>query len=473
MNFTKIMIKNFKCINEASIELAPLTIFVGPNGSGKTSILEAIALFAQSNRRKLEEAVTREAFGTMTEEIKPLVNFEEINDIFYKRDLRNELSLGFEVELKEGELEEIMENLEGQRREWEEKARMDEKFSEGAKVFSEIVEKMKLGLEKNRRISYEYRMKRDEKELHTHILTIGNIKIECPMEKTTSETEVEGFPLEVDITGHAYFLPETIILSTKGQTVLNLMKVMEILRRRVGDIERDREIFYISANRGYFPWEYEGKEKNEVGVNGEYTIEVISKILAERDLKKISDFEFFCSLFGVKKPWSGWKRRRDILTSSYLDPFIGSPYNLKFPHLGYGSKQILPVITQIVKEEGKVILVEEPEISMHPEYQRRLPFLFAYAVSKGHQVIVTTHSSYFVLALGEAIQGEKLTPEKYGVTEEREIKLDPNNVIVYHVDRDREGVKIKKLEFAEDGFIKEGIPSFVNVERKLFERILR
>jgi len=53
MNFVKVMIKNFKCINELLIELSPLTVFVGPNGSGKTSILEAIALFAQSNGRSL------------------------------------------------------------------------------------------------------------------------------------------------------------------------------------------------------------------------------------------------------------------------------------------------------------------------------------------------------------------------------------------------------------------------------------
>jgi len=216
---------------------------------------------------------------------------------------------------------------------------------------------------------------------------------------------------------------------------------------------------------------YKAKGKDEVGVFGEYTIEVISKILAERNLEKIKDLEFFCSLFGIEKPRSGWIRIGDILTSSYLDPFIGSPYSLSFPHLGYGSKQILPVITQIVKDENKVILIEEPEISMHPEYQVRLPFLFAYAINRGHQIIVTTHSSYFVLALGLAIQGETLTPEKYGVPEERKIKLSLDDVIVYHVSRDKEGVKIKKLEFAEDGFIKEGIPSFVDVERTLFRRI--
>ena len=43
----KVVIKNFKCIKELELELAPLTILVGPNSSGKSSILEALALMAQ------------------------------------------------------------------------------------------------------------------------------------------------------------------------------------------------------------------------------------------------------------------------------------------------------------------------------------------------------------------------------------------------------------------------------------------
>lgn len=116
-------------------------------------------------------------------------------------------------------------------------------------------------------------------------------------------------------------------------------------------------------------------------------------------------------------------------------------------------------------------MIEEPEMSMHPGYQTRLSFLFAHALKKGHQMIVTTHSSYLVLALGIAIQGEKLTPEKYGVPEEREIKLEQKDVLVYQIERDKEGVKLERLEFGEDNFIKTGIPTFVDVERELFERI--
>lgn len=43
---TKVEIKNFKCIHDLQLELSPLTVLIGKNDTGKTSILEAIGFFA-------------------------------------------------------------------------------------------------------------------------------------------------------------------------------------------------------------------------------------------------------------------------------------------------------------------------------------------------------------------------------------------------------------------------------------------
>ena len=45
---TKLGLRNFKSISESGIEidLKPLTVLIGPNASGKSSILEAIGIFA-------------------------------------------------------------------------------------------------------------------------------------------------------------------------------------------------------------------------------------------------------------------------------------------------------------------------------------------------------------------------------------------------------------------------------------------
>ncbi len=45
---TSVAIDNFKNIRHQRIGLEPLTVFVGPKGSGKTSVLEAIDLAARA-----------------------------------------------------------------------------------------------------------------------------------------------------------------------------------------------------------------------------------------------------------------------------------------------------------------------------------------------------------------------------------------------------------------------------------------
>ena len=45
---TRVSIKNFKAIRDASVDLTPVHLLIGPNDSGKTSVLEAIAAICRS-----------------------------------------------------------------------------------------------------------------------------------------------------------------------------------------------------------------------------------------------------------------------------------------------------------------------------------------------------------------------------------------------------------------------------------------
>ena len=44
----KISLKNFKAFKEVEIELKPITILVGPNNSGKSSLIQSIILIQQT-----------------------------------------------------------------------------------------------------------------------------------------------------------------------------------------------------------------------------------------------------------------------------------------------------------------------------------------------------------------------------------------------------------------------------------------
>ena len=56
-----------------------------------------------------------------------------------------------------------------------------------------------------------------------------------------------------------------------------------------------------------------------------------------------------------------------------------------------------------VAKKGELFMVDEPELSLHPENQRRIARLFARLVNAGVKVFITTHSDYIVKELNTLI----------------------------------------------------------------------
>jgi len=52
-------VKNFRSIKECDVELAPLTVFIGPNASGKTSFVDALLFLATGLREPLQKALSQ------------------------------------------------------------------------------------------------------------------------------------------------------------------------------------------------------------------------------------------------------------------------------------------------------------------------------------------------------------------------------------------------------------------------------
>jgi recombinational DNA repair ATPase RecF len=49
-------VQNYKALRDVTLDLTPLHLLIGPNDSGKTSILEAIAALCRSVDHELKEA---------------------------------------------------------------------------------------------------------------------------------------------------------------------------------------------------------------------------------------------------------------------------------------------------------------------------------------------------------------------------------------------------------------------------------
>jgi len=89
-----------------------------------------------------------------------------------------------------------------------------------------------------------------------------------------------------------------------------------------------------------------------------------------------------------------------------------------------------------VAEPGNLLIVDEPELNLHPENQRRLARLFARLVNIGIKVFITTHSDYIIKELNTLIMLKPRTDrmkkvmEQYHYTEAE--LLSPEQVQAYY-----------------------------------------
>lgn len=108
--------------------------------------------------------------------------------------------------------------------------------------------------------------------------------------------------------------------------------------------------------------------------------------------------------------------------------------------VGFGISQVLPIATEISARSNSVIMIEQPEIHLHPAMQAELADLFIETVdpSRGaNQVIAETHSEVMIMRLQKRI---------------REHLLSPCDVLLLYVDQDVEGnAVIQELRLDENG----------------------
>ena len=106
---------------------------------------------------------------------------------------------------------------------------------------------------------------------------------------------------------------------------------------------------------------------------------------------------------------------------------------------GFGASQILPVIVEcLYAPRGATLLIEQPEIHLNAHHQLELPNFFAEIISKekGKQVIVETHSEYFLKRISTLIAKGQLKSDQ---------------VIVYYCHADQDGSHIQPITLDEKG----------------------
>jgi hypothetical protein len=120
--------------------------------------------------------------------------------------------------------------------------------------------------------------------------------------------------------------------------------------------------------------------------------------------------------------------------------------------VGYGVGQLLPVITQCCLSDGGLIIVEQPEVHLHPRLQSAVGDLFIETVKTGSgQLLVETHSEHLVLRILRRI---------------REGAFSAADLSILYVDLHDDGAAfVRRLEVSDRGELIDGWPGDFFEER--------
>ena len=107
--------------------------------------------------------------------------------------------------------------------------------------------------------------------------------------------------------------------------------------------------------------------------------------------------------------------------------------------VGYGVGQMLPLVTELVgPEQRDVYLLQQPEVHLHPRAQAGLGSLFCELASEDRQLIVETHSDHLIDRVRMEVRD--------GTTD-----LKPEEVLVLYFERNEIDVTIHEIRFDELG----------------------
>lgn len=137
-------------------------------------------------------------------------------------------------------------------------------------------------------------------------------------------------------------------------------------------------------------------------------------------------------------------------------------------HVGVGVSQVLPILVlAFLANEGDVLILEQPELHLHPKVQTRLADFFVSMNAVGKQCIIETHSEYLINRL------------RLLVAKSDDTKIS-DETMIYFVEKDKEEGYSKyreitinpygKIDHWPDGFFDEGEDLASQIVRASFEK---
>lgn len=400
----KLQIKNFKCLKDTGkLKISPLTLLVGPNSSGKSSLIYALLILKQTvdSRDVLNPLLINSNY----------IKLGTYKDLIYGHKIRKNLCVFIEFEHHQRSLTEELFPI-------GEKMTINTKF-----MYNEYSKEIELQETSMSTIPpfHEFSIIRHRRNIYE--IKSVDYKNGRPDEKSQKSSKVRPFKFY----GYRSITPQTkkIIKDFFGFAVFpNLIENLFTRLFYIGPLRAWPERFYIAG----------GEAPQDVGLRGERSVDVLvssgrsgvkkHKKLLENVNKWIRKFNMGLE---VKLKQIG---KVDYYQLIILDPYMKIEVNL--PDVGFGVSQLLPVIVEgYYAPSGAILLIEQPEIHLHPMAQCCLGDLLIEIAKQKKTVIVETHSEHIISRVRRRIA---------------EGKINRNDVSIYYFEPGPEGSIVQELK---------------------------
>jgi len=211
-----------------------------------------------------------------------------------------------------------------------------------------------------------------------------------------------------------------------------------------------KRIVYLAPLRDYPEryYIYGGNPVQNVGVSGQMVPDILFS--DDETLNKVNEAIMLFTkkdyILKVSKLSDAQSVTSEIFTLQLVDTKTGVSANIR--DIGFGFSQVLPIIVQTMMSSNKTLLIEQPELHLHPALQAELGDLFINAAmgEKKNTFIIETHSEHLILRLLRRIRETSEGRLPLGCQ-----PITPDQLAVLYVQSDKDGSKIIHLPVTEDG----------------------
>lgn len=459
---SELFIENFKGFGDTHvIKLAPISLFYGSNSSGKSAILKCLGAIAQTNPSFSDPLSRVTKFNFMGQPIN-LGGFE--NTVF-KHDVQRKILIGIKSKFEHAKNSFLPKGL-TQELSYLVAFRYDKENNDSVidevnmKIiltdFDEIQLNFKSNFNKKSKKdgttnlnSLHLRMNDDDfnslaRYIHSlagHFIANWNLFEENRERTNLDEQEIykEILDLSPEIISsylaQIHDLMETSIRMTGFLFELNKSEIKRMAL--VGVHSSLYRIFYSilasffnTVRREIAQIQYVGPmrampDRIETDINSYSKLtydgsDLTSRLNRTTLLKNVNEeleklqipYEIKMAKTGVIADFPSIGRYRSLV---FIDKNTNT--TLSAQDLGFGISQILPVVASCLDVSRTNILIEQPELHIHPKLQLNLAELFARAVKQEvpRQIILETHSENLVLRLQKLVRQSVLSSDEISI----------------------------------------------------------